>query len=424
VEERTRQPIRAKWGTRLLLSLALAIGLWGWVTATGDPETTRRFPSIPITVEGLRDGFVLVGEVGSAEVSVTGPRSAIEDLVSTQIEALIDLDQIAEPGTYPVRVQVPKPDKTWSTTSRPRSINVIVEEESTVAFPVVPKTSGSLGANQQVESVNPSTSEVTVTGPKSLVQRVVQVELPIDIANRTTDFASVFTPVAVDKDGQTIGGVTLSPPTISATVEITTRGKRVAVIAQIEGDPASGFEVVDRLVNPNTVLVDGPGDVLDQMITVNTDTVSISGAEGDVAQRVRIVGLPAGVTLLEPQSGMVDVVVQIRQRGVQQPLPEQPVSVVNVDPGLTARVSPDTVILTVIGNEQELQNLTSSSLSVQVDARGRGPGTYQLQPTVLLPPNMEWKSIEPTTVTVTIMPEGEATPAATPQASPTASPTP
>ena len=424
MEERTRQPIRAEWGSRLLLSLALAIGLWGWVTATGDPERTGRFPSIPITVEGLKDGFVIVGEVGSAEVSVTGPRSAIEDLVSTQIKAYVDLDQVNSPGTYPVRVQVPKPDKTWSTTSRPRSINVIVETETTVAFPVEPKPSGSLGANQQVESVNPSTSEVTVSGPDSLVKRVARVELPIDIANRTTDFASVFTPVAVDKDGQTIGGVTLSPATISATVEITARGKRVAVIAQIEGEPASGFEIVDRLVNPNTVLVDGPSNVLDQMITVNTDTVSINGAEGDIAKRVNIVGLPAGVTLLEPQSGMVDVVVQIRQRGVQQPLPEQPVSVINLEPGLSAHVSPDTVILTVIGNEQELQNLTSTTLSVQVDARGLGPGTYQIQPTVLLPPNMEWKSIEPAMVTVTIMPEGASTPEVSPVATPPAPPTP
>jgi YbbR domain-containing protein len=121
---------------------------------------------------------------------------------------------------------------------------------------------------------------------------------------------------------------------------------------------------------------------------------------------------------------MVDVVVQIRQRGVQQPLPEQPVSVINVEPGLTAQVSPDTVILTVIGNEQELQNLTSTTLSVQVDARGLGPGTYEMQPTVLLPPNMEWKSVEPAMVTVTIVPEGAATPEGSPVATPAASPTP
>jgi YbbR domain-containing protein len=160
------------------------------------------------------------------------------------------------------------------------------------------------------------------------------------------------------------------------------------------------------------------------MITVNTDVVSISGAEGDVATRVRIVGLPDGVSLLEPQSGMVDVVVQIRQRGVQQPLPGLPVSVVNLTPGLAADVSPDSVILTVIGNEQELQNLTPSSLSIQVDARGLEPGTYSLRPTVLLPANMEWKSLDPSMVTVTIRREGTASPAATPAGTPIASPTP
>jgi YbbR domain-containing protein len=423
-DERARRTFATDWGARLLISLLLAILLWGWVTATGDPETTRQFPSIPISVEGLKEGFVLVGDVGSAEVRVTGPRSAVEDLLSTQIDAYVNLDQITQPGTYSVRVQATKPNNAWSTATRPRAMNVVVEQETTRAFPVEPKPSGSLGANQQVETVNPSASEVTVTGPNSLVERVDQVMLPIDIANRTTDFASVFTPVPVDKNGQPIAGLTLNPSTISATVEITTRGKRVAVIAQIEGEPSTGFEVVDRLVNPNTVLVDGPRDVLDSMITVNTDVVSISGAEGDVAKRVRIVGLPDGVTLLEPQSELVDVVVQIRQRGVQQPLPGQPVSVVNLSPGLTADVSPDSVVLTVIGNEQELQNLTPTSLSIQVDARGLGPGTYSLRPTVLLPPNMEWKSLEPSLVTVTVRRGGTASPAATPAGTPISSPTP
>ena len=139
-----------------------------------------------------------------------------------------------------------------------RSTSIVEAGDDQVAFPVVPKPSGSLGANQQVETVNPEHVRSDRDRPEFAVSAGRQVELPIDIANRTTDFASVFTPVAVDKDGQPIGGVTLSPPTISATVEITTRGKRVAVIAQIEGEPASGFEVVDRLVNPNTVLVDGP----------------------------------------------------------------------------------------------------------------------------------------------------------------------
>jgi YbbR domain-containing protein len=424
VEEQQRKPFGSDWGSRLLLSLILAIVLWGWVTATGDPETDRVFPSIPITVEGLRDGFVIVGDLTGAEVHVTGPRSAVEDLSSTEVEAYLDLDHIDQPGTYTVRLAVPKPPDTWDTSSRPRSVNVIVEVEATLAFPLEPRISGNLGANQQVESVSPSSSEVTVTGPASLVNRVAKVELPVDIANRTTDFASVFTPMAVDAEGQAIAGITISPATVSASVEITARGKRVAVIAQIEGEPAGGFEVVDRLVNPNTVLVDGPPDVLDTLITVNAAVVNISGAEGDVTQRVSIAGLPSGVTLLEPQSGQVDVVVQIRQRGVQQPLPSQQVTVINLEDGLTASVTPDTVSITVIGNEQELETLSPDSLVVQVNAQGLGPGTYELRPSILLPPNMEWKSVEPNAITLTISREATSGAEATPAGSPIASPSP
>ena len=97
---------------------------------------------------------------------------------------------------------------------------------------------------------------------------------------------------------------------------------------------------MDRLVNPNTVLVDGPSDVLDSMITVNTDVVDISGAKDDVTVRVKIVGLPANVKILEPQAGQVDVVVQVRQRGVQQPLPSQQVQVVDLGPDLDGQRDP------------------------------------------------------------------------------------
>jgi YbbR domain-containing protein len=400
------------------LSLLLGILLWGWVTITGDPERSKSFPNVPVTVTGLRDGLVILGEVPQIQVRVTGPRSAVEDLVSTSMQPTVDLTDIEQPGTYSIRIGVPEPAETWSTSATPRSIDVVVEAQSTKVFPLVPTVSGNLGSNQEVGEVIPSSSEVTLSGPASLLATVDRVELPVDIANRTTDFASTFTPVPVNAEGQPVANLIVNPSPVSATVEITARGKRVAVIVQLQGEPAPGFEVVDRLVNPSTVLVDGPAEILEGLITVNADVVDVSGAQDDVTQRVGIVGLPEGVTLLEPRQGQVDVVVQIRQRGVQQPLPSQQVSVVNLGPGLSAEISPADVQVTVIGSEQELEQLTPARLRVQVDLAGLGPGSYQLQPTVILPPNMEWTAIEPLTVTVTIT-EGQAggaaaTPAATP----------
>jgi YbbR domain-containing protein len=257
---------------------------------------------------------------------------------------------------------------------------------------------------------------VTVSGPSSLVNRVARVELRVDISNRTADFTGVFEPVAVDEGGQPITGVTLNPSTMSAFVEITARGKRVAVIAQINGEPAPGFEVVDRVINPDTVLIDGPPDILEGMITVSTEVVEIAGAEDDVAQPVAITTLPEGVTIIDLPLGTVDVLVQIRQRGQQQPLPSQQVTVVNLEQGLEATIEPNEILVTVVGNEQELESLSTANLVVQVDAEGLGPGVHELTPTVVLPPRMEWTRIEPESVTVTIVNAGAAT--ASPQASP------
>lgn len=401
---------------RLLLSLVLAVVLWGWVTTSRDPETERNFSNIPIASEGLAGDLVLVTELPSAGIRVTGPQSAVNRLSATELAATIDLSDIIETGPYTVRVNANAPDDIWSTEVTPENLNVVIERQAAKSLPVTPRLSGAPGSSQQVGNITPDASEVTVSGPSSLVGRVVRVELTVDITNRTADFTDTFEPVAVDETGQPITGITLNPGLITASVEITARGKRVAVIAQINGDPAPGYEVVDRLINPDTVLIDGPPDVIDSMITVSTEVVDISGAEDDVARRVTIAELPEGVTLLDPPNGIVDVVVQIRQRGQQQPLPSQQVTVVNLEPGLQATVAPNEVLVTVVGNEQELESLSTASLVVQIDAEGLGPGVHELTPTVVLPPRMEWTRIDPETVEVTITRAGESF--ASPQASP------
>src|SRR5688572_22521437 len=225
---------------RLLLSLVLAIVLWGWVTTSRDPETERGFNNIPVTPVNLAGDLVLVTDIQTTNVQVTGPRSAVNRLVSTDIVATIDFGDIIETGSYTMRISLDVPDDIWSSSSSPETVNVVIERQTAKSLPVTPQLSGAPGSNQQVGRITPEVSEVTVSGPSSLVNRVSVVELRVDITDRTADFSGVFEPAAVDESGQVISGVTINPNAAAATVEITARGKRVAVIAQINGDPAPG----------------------------------------------------------------------------------------------------------------------------------------------------------------------------------------
>ena len=394
--------------SRLLLSALLAIGLWSWVTVSRDPERTRSFPDVQVTAENLSSDLVIVGDLPRVTARYRGTRSETQELTAAQVRARVDLSGVDATGIYRLPIAVDRPEDIWSVSSTPETATVAVEALTSKVLPVDVEVSSALGTNQQVGSVSPSASEVVVTGPSSLVERATSARVPVDIGSNTTDFRGTFSAIAVDINGAAIPELEVNPDTISVLVEITARGRRVAVIAQISGNPAPGYEVVDRALNPSTVLVDGPPELIQDMITVETEPIDVSGATENVTERVAITGLPEGVRLIEPLSGRIDVVVQVRQQGIQQPLPSQEVTLINLAPGLRAAVTPDTVLVTVIASEQDLAALESDSLTVIVDVSGLGPGTYELQPRVVVPSNVEWLSIDPLMVTVVIEGEGAA----------------
>jgi YbbR domain-containing protein len=398
---------------RIISSIVLAFILWGFVTTSEDPSDDQIYSGIPIQVEGLPDDLQIVGSLPNAVVTLTAPESVIDEIRSDEVGAKLDVEHIDGPGTYSVPVLVIEPDDIWKSKVEPSRLSIVVEKTIVKQFPIEYEQSGPSDDSKRISSVTPEVSEVTVRGPSSLVDRVTRVVLPIDISEETGTYEASFTPIAQDADGQAIPEVEISPESVRASVEVTARGKSVAVITQLQGEPAQGYEVVDRTINPPTVLVDGPQGSLDDLVAVSTEPIDVSGATSTVSKRVRIVGLPEGVDVIDPADGTVIAVVQIRQRGVTQPLPGQHIEFVNLGQGLTAESNPGEITVTVVASQEVLASLTAETIGVQVDVNGRGPGVYTLTPQVILPPNVQYIGTEPAAVTVTIR-QSTTTPAATP----------
>jgi YbbR domain-containing protein len=406
---------------RLGSSFVLALILWGWVTTAEDPQRDRTFSDVPIDVSGLSSGLQVVGSLPNASIKITGPQSVIAPSRVDDVSARLDVEHITGPGTYSVPVLVQAPDGVWDSTVNPDRISVEVERTVARQFPIEWEQTGSTDGTKRISSVDPQVSEVTVRGPSSVVDRVSRVVLPIDISNQSGTFDGSFTPEARDGEDNPIPEVEIAPQSVDATVVVAARGKSVAVITQLDGEPAQGYEVVDRTINPPTVLVDGPQGLLNDLVAVSTEPIDVSGATSTVSKRVTIVGLPEGVKVIDPADGTVVAVVQIRQRGVTQPLPSQHIQFVNVGAGLTASANPNEITVTVVGSQDALANLTADTIAIQVDLSGLGPGVYTLTPRVLLPPNVQWISANPSTVTVTIRQDESGGQVASP--SPVASPT-
>ena len=402
---------------RLAASLILSVLLWGWVTDAQDPETTRQFPNVTIEVGELPSPLQIVGSIPDVSIRVTGPRSVVSDLTTADVTAELDIDDVEAPGEYTLDIDVNAPGGVWETEVVPSRLPIQFEESVTRQFVIEAEITGTFDATRQIDASVVDTSEATVLGPRSSVERVARVVAPVEIENQTRDFSTTVVPQAVDAGGQPIPEVQVSPGTVRVDVAIDARGKRVAVITQLEGLPAQGYEVVDRTINPATVLVDGPDEIVNELISVSTEPIDISGATTTITRRVSITSLPEGLVLIDPADGLIDVVIQVRQLGVTQELPAQSVQVVGLADGLAVELSPDAVGVTVVAPEAMLSGLTTSQLTVQVNVAGLGPGTYELVPIVALPPNVTWIASSPPAVAVVIT--SIATPAAGGQATPT-----
>jgi len=400
---------------RFLVSLALALLLWGWVTTQRDPVIPQRFPDLEIQVPELEDELeVSASELPPATVWLEGPRSIVEAIDGRDLEPRLDLGGIEVPGDYTVNVVLAAPPGTRVDRIQPRTIPINVDRRDTRSFMLEPVVEQPADGTRRVGTPRLGISEVVVTGPQGRLDQIAQIALPIEIGARTDDFTARFVPIARDANGNDVPGVTIQPAEVEAMVPVEARGRSVPVLATTVGNPAEGYEQAGIATNPPTVILDGPDDVLSDIVSVSTRPMNIEGATEQVTQRVALDNLPPDVRVVEPASGEVYAIVQIRQRGSTQALQDLPVTVTNLGPGLVADVEPATVDVTVFAPDATLAELRAGDIEPSVSAAGLGVGSHEAELMVTVPPGLQWIRSEPAAVRLVIRPAS-----GTPEAAPT-----
>lgn len=414
---RDRMPLKPNRNqlVRFLVSLLIATFLWGWVTQLNDPVQTVIYRELDVAIGPLGDSLEVITTLPRVAVTIRGPESEVSSINRTDISVTLDTSEIREAGEYRVPLIVSAPEGSSRESVQPGQIPVTVEEQVSNEMPVEVERTVSEDDPREVTAITPEVTQVTVSGPSSAVSRVNRVVLPVTIDDHSATFEETFTPYALDMNGQRVSEVEVLPGQIATTVEIQSRGTIVSVIPQYSGLPAEGFSVQQRAALPDSVVVDGPEDVLDSLLFVNTEPVDITDATQSISQQVGLVDLPPGVTVIDPPSGQVEVRIALEDiSSSAQTLTGLPVEAINLGDGIDAALSTQTLDVTLDGPSAELAQMTSSDVKVRLDLDGLGPGTYDIQPEITVPQGITWVSNTPETIQVTIAApeEEEATPTA------------
>jgi YbbR domain-containing protein len=399
-----------------LFAFILALAVWVSAVTAANPDETRLYPNpVPIEFIGQDPGLITIGQVPKdVQITLRAPRSVWDELTSGEasIHAVADMTGLGSGGhTLEVQVQIPvRPVRLISVS--PQNIDLTLEPLVTRTMPVKLSLNGQAAIGYQVGEPILSPAEVVVSGPQSLVNKVSQINISVELNDTRQSIEETVNVKALNAQGLPVSGLSIHPGSVGLTLPLTQQGgyRDLAVKVMTIGRPATGYRLTSVAAFPPIVTVYSSNLALIDSVPgyVETSSLDLSGKSENIDTYLGII-LPPGVTLIGDQ--MVAVQVGIAAIEGSQTASYRPVEVVGLKPGFQVHLSPDTVDVILSGPLPVLQTLLISDIHVQVDVSGLAPGTYQLTPTVKInSQQLTIDSILPGTVEVTITSSATPTP--------------
>lgn len=387
----------------LILSIVLAVLVWIVAVQETYPNIDKTLDTpIPIVAQNQPGNMVVYDESArTVRITVSAPQSSLDVLTPDRIAATIDLSHQPS-GTLELPVQVAVNDRFVRVTKiEPSIVRLKMEPLDTLRLPATINVVGTSALGYAARPVTTTPMTIAVRGPASLVQRVVTVDGQLSIQDARATVSQTVGLTARASDGQPVPNITLTPSTTLAIVPVQQLGgfRDLAVKIDLRGNVASGYLIANVSVNPQIATVFGSPTTLDALPGfISTEPVSVTNATGNLDKRVRL-DLPSGVSMLGDP--FVQVSVQVEPIESSLTLQRTPITQ-GLQPGLTARLSPELVDVIVSGPVPILDTLRADDVQVILNLLNLDIGAHQLTPEVSVPNGLTVVSVLPATIQVVI----------------------
>ncbi|MGD8456205.1 MAG: CdaR family protein [Anaerolineales bacterium] len=412
----TPNPLRFIWKniSSVLLAVALSIAVWVSAVIASDPNEERALAQNPILeLEGLSSDLAQTLELPEVvEVYLRAPKSVWDeiDLNPGLVQAKIDVTDLEE-GEYELPLDID-----FSITPvqlvevKPGTAQIKLEPLLSDTEKIQPVVRGepALGFHAGVPVLSQDT--VQVSGPQSLVEKISELQVILDVTSLRESIVSDMSLTAVDDDGRAISGLTFTPSKVKVTLPIVQSGgyRDVAVKVETLGQPVSGYRVTNITISPPTVTLysSDPQIVAEMPGYVSTQPLDLRDLDDDMEVRLTL-DLPDDVTIV---GGEQSVQVQVGIAAVETSISlSVPIGIIGLGTGLEAVVSPESVDIFLTGPLPILDDLTTDDIIIFVDLTDLEAGSHLVGLQVeILPERVVQEAINPDTIEVTIIESGDS----------------
>ncbi len=388
--------IASNWGYKLL-SVLLALALWAGLI-TQDPTLTREktMADGSVTVLGsdtlLRAGYIVtdgLDDIPSVTIRAEIPQGQYQAAQASNYNPRIDLSRISATGEQELKIATTN-STSYGTVHEvtPASVTVTVDEYITrYRIPVRVEALGEAPAGWYSTAPSAEPSILAVSGPRSLVERIVRAEAALDLATLPAQEGTVRTAVSfrlVDRQGEEIPADSLQITSQSVLIDsvvleqsmLPMKTLNLSTVGLVTGTPAEGYEIKSITITPSSVNAAGPDEVLAQLDAIYADaTVDVTDLTDSINRSIRV-RKPTELNYLSQDT--VTVAVEIGPILSSRTFRSLRVEPVGLGEGLTASLEPRTAEAEVEGDLLWVLKLRASDLRLRVDLTGLTAGEYDL----------------------------------------------
>lgn len=384
-----------------LLSVLFSVVLWLVVVNVADPEATKSF-SIPVEIRNkdvIKEMGKVPNVVGDTDIAVfyiTGPRSYVEDMASSDFNVMADLSQVdlsqeGDVKLVPIEISAKKNERRIDIIRRSVNMQITLEDRSEQKFVISAETYGTPAEGCAIGNVEVTPNLLKISGPASVVSRINRVSANINVDGISSDVSDNVMPVLYDENGLVVSSdlLEINQSTVTIRAEILAT-KNIPVRCQVSGEPASGYQYRGVEYAPETVLVKGEAAVLNNINAINipADVINIDGANKDVEVSIDIMPYlqELGISPVDDTANQVAVKAIIERKATKLfNFVTKDIKITGLENRYELTYSAETVTINVRALEEDMDALKLENIEAILDVTGLEPGTYTKPLTVNLP---------------------------------------
>ena len=363
----------------MIISLVIATALWAFVIGEINPQATRVYRDIPITLvqeEVLDENGLAVFSVSERllTVTLTGTRSEINKIDTKDISATVDLGS-ASLGENQLQVDVKVSGEADIEGQSVEKVTVIVEEWVEKDIPVEVSYEGVFSGEEEPITIEQELENVSVSGAETTVGQVTAAKAIVKEGSVGAEPEEIQCDlIAINQNGQRIYNVELSVNSIVITSELA-KLKTVPLEVLIEGEDS---EDIKRTVKaPEKITLKGKHSDLVNIKSIETEPVYLDKILTSTTVPV-IPILPNGVEAAKESENLVAEIQVTEIQTTSFSFQKQDLEFRNVKDGLEAVADAGTIRVEVTGSKAVIDSLTKEDILVFLDLSDLQQGRHKV----------------------------------------------